>query len=72
MTTADKVRMLRDRDWWRELGTAVGWRLFGFSYRNEATFFTDPVRNNPRIEVTGSQRDQIMSAIKTARKGREG
>ena len=57
-----------DRDYWNEFGELLGWRLWGWSYRSGASFFTE--RNSTIVlRITGQQRDQIMRAIESARRG---
>ena len=51
---------LAARDWWRELGNLLGWRVYGWTYRSECTYRDSRGRC---IELTGPQRDEIMAAI---------
>lgn len=53
-----------DRRYWNKLAKALGWRLYGWTYRNHASFITSPPGIHYQfIEVTGSQRDAILAAI---------
>ncbi len=38
---------IEDRDWWRDVGSIIGAKLYGWNYRNSASFI------NPNIEVNG-------------------
>jgi hypothetical protein len=64
----DVMSTLLDRRWWRELCRYLPWKLFGWSFRDGATFVT---RDTPRsqIEITGDQRNQLMSAFRRMERG---
>lgn len=61
--TPEEQQALEDRDWWRDFGAQFGWRLYGFTYRNGATFFTS---DQGRIEITGDQKEAIATTIREA------
>lgn len=61
--TPEEQQALEDRDWWRDFGAQFGWRLYGFTYRNGATFFTS---DQGRIEITGDQKEAIAAALREA------
>lgn len=41
-------RALDDRDWWMEFGNRLGWQLYGFNYREVATF---RLKSGAHVEV---------------------
>lgn len=55
---------LADRDWWREWGRQFGWTLYGFSYRDEATFF---LRSKKMLDITDEIKRDIDGAIEARR-----
>jgi hypothetical protein len=67
-TAKERAAAIADKAWWEELATAVGWDLYGWTYRTGATFLTrkqyEYAQNPGMIEVTGAQRDQILEAIR--------
>ncbi len=61
--TAEDKQALADRDWWREFGGRHGWRLYGWTYRDAATFITS---EHGRIEISGEQKEVIDTVITEA------
>lgn len=59
--TKKEIRQaLSDRQYWREITKIFpGWRLYGWTYRAGATFFTPQ-----HLRLTGAQRDAIVAAFK--------
>ena len=51
-----------DASYWRTLAILLGWTLIGFTGRDHASFAT----RGQSIQLTGSQRDDIVVAITTA------
>lgn len=49
-----------DRDYWLELERFLPWKLFGFSYKDKASFDTNP----GTLILSASQYEQILNAIK--------
>ena len=49
--------------YWNELGDLLGWSIYAISNKNNASFLTNKERNI-LIEINGSQRDDIVNAIK--------
>ena len=47
MSRAELSTVFADRDWWRRVGEIIGSKLYGFTYRNVASFV------EPEVEVTG-------------------
>jgi hypothetical protein len=65
VTAKDKVK--EDMLYWQELADLVGWKLTGFSFRNTASYTTSGSNpDNRGLQITGPQRDDIVSAIKRA------
>lgn len=54
-----------DASYWRTLGLLTGWTLLGFTFRNSATYAT----RGQSLTLTGSQRDDIVSAITRSAQG---
>ena len=52
--------VVADRDWWMEFGDRFGWRLYGFTYRDGATFFVD---KRETVEISGKVRTDIDTAM---------
>lgn len=59
--TARQVRA--DWRWWKRLENVLPWKLYGFSYRYSATFFTS---EHDTIDLLGSQAEQIWEACTNA------
>ena len=60
MKRSEKETTLADLDYWQGFGTALGWRLLGFTYRQGATFVT---RSGETIQISGLQRDDIVNRL---------
>lgn len=52
-----------DREYWNELAVALGWTLYGWTDRKEASFL---IRKTGLVHVNNNMRDDIMKAIKDA------
>ena len=61
MNKREVKEALADQDWWQELEVVPGWTLYGWSYRQHASFRTGP---HTTIEIRGHERDAILAAIK--------
>lgn len=68
-TAKELAEIDSDHKYWDELGSAVGWRLSGFTGRSHAGFDTGRLAVYlPGFSITGAERDAIMAAIqKTAK-----
>lgn len=66
----------REREYWKALADAVGWKVYGWSYMGQngtCTYVTDSdpaMLRSPRthLQLTGPQRDAIMAAIEKGKK----
>lgn len=66
MTTLEDLEALDEAlAYWNELADLVGWKLYGFTYKNSASFDTGGLYHNT-IQLTANQRDDIVRAIKNA------
>lgn len=76
MATKDKLKvsrseeaaLLAERDYWLELEEALGWTLYGWTYRQRASFITPGqyAGGTDTIQLTGRQRDDILKALDDA------
>jgi hypothetical protein len=64
LTKSEIAEMKLDHKYWNEFGSAIGWRLIGFTNRIHAGFDTGrKVAYLPGFSITGGERDAIMAAI---------
>lgn len=49
--------------YWQELARIVGWRLYGWTSKSHATYIDS---KNKTIQLTSSQRDDIVLAVRKA------
>lgn len=63
MTQASKAEIkttLSDRDfWYEEIGSILGWQLFGWTYRSRATFLD---QDGEMVEVTAAHVELVRAA----------
>lgn len=59
----EAAAVIADRDWWRDWGAQFGWTLYGFSYRDYATFI---LSTGGRLEVPAHAKQDIDRAIALA------
>ncbi len=55
-----------ERAYWQELASALGWQLYGWSYKHSGTYFTNN-KSDHTLQLTGYERDTIMNAIEFAK-----
>lgn len=60
-TPEELAQIEADLAWWQEFADAIGWRLSGITLRRDALFYDSSDRS---VSVTGTQRDDIMRAIR--------
>lgn len=63
--------VLADRDAWKKLGRPMGWVLFGWTFRDSATYYTTDPKVDPRshlLHVTWAEMQSIARAISRAAK----
>lgn len=65
----DKQEIITNRRWWESFGKWFGWRLYGFTCRQWATFVTSeqPFQS---LRLTAEQRNQIEAKLKGSKNGR--
>jgi hypothetical protein len=64
MNNSEVRQIQADAAYWNELGDALGWQMYGFTAQLTASYITDSISS---VQLTGSQRDDIMAAINAAR-----
>ena len=57
------MSVVEESDWWMQLGTLLGWRLFFWIHRDMAIFVDG---RGYQIHLTSAQRGDIMAAIASA------
>ena len=70
-TKAETKEILAERREWHALGKPMGWTLYGWTFRDQATYYTDDPYKAARpgmIEVTWKQMQDIAGAIKAAKR----
>jgi hypothetical protein len=68
ISSAEMEQMLEDKAYWEALAFALGWKLLGFTYRWHATYLNHITQgSDDSVHLSGSQRDDIMRAIATAK-----
>lgn len=62
-TKSELNQIIDDKEWWDVITTLIPtWRLYGWSYRSGASFFTGDGHRD-MLELSGNQRDAIVNAI---------
>lgn len=61
MSDIEHQATLADRDWWMAFGNQFNWQLYGWTYRDRATFYHPG--EIAAIIVTGKVRDSIQAAL---------
>jgi hypothetical protein len=64
LRTSEQRQLFADQAYWSDLGDALGWRMYGWTGRLTASYITS---QNSSVQLTASQRDDIMAAINAAR-----
>ncbi len=57
---SENLKSLADAEWWKSFGEQFGWTLYGWTFRDSATFRTS---ERATLNITGKQRDQIQDYI---------
>ena len=65
-TKAETKRIIADGDWWRDWGKLFGWTLYGFSYRDSASFFVGDPSRSELHHVSRDVRASIDLAINSS------
>lgn len=61
---------LADKEYWEEFSKLTGWRLYGWTYRHGASFFTKSEWGTDELlNLTGPQRDLLVEKLKAATNG---
>lgn len=64
LSDTEVQRAVADSQWWKDFGAQFGWVLYGFTFRESASFRgTD----NRIFEVTRYMRDSIQGGIEAAK-----
>jgi len=62
----EEDRQLQEElEYWQELETLLGWKLYGWTFKNSASYDTGGLYHSS-VTLTGKQRDDIVRAIKNA------
>ncbi len=70
--------LIAEHEWWAEVEQVLPWKLHGWDHKTGATFFTSPTLSSKNklydalvlpyrcdvIELTGTQKEQIMEAVR--------
>jgi hypothetical protein len=52
--------------YWKELEKLLGWKVYAFTYKDSASYDTGG-KYYSTVQLTGSQRDDIVGAIRNAK-----
>jgi hypothetical protein len=67
LMNAKEVKQIEeDLAYWQELADLLGWKVYGFTFKNTASYQTGKDLWNT-IQLTGGQRDDIVKAIRNGR-----
>lgn len=75
MNKREEKELLADKEYWMEVTKVIpGWELFGWTYRDKATFITknhyQPATAHDTLYLTGLQRDELLESFQNHKKSR--
>jgi hypothetical protein len=64
LASEKQIKIVRqERKYWQELADLLGWKLYGWSYKDECTYRN---KRGWTVEIRGEERDDIVNAIRNA------